>query len=98
MAKEVFVFPSSFAQQRLWFIDRLTPGTPAYNISSAVRLRGSLDLVAFNQSLDEIISRHEILRTTFGMVEGQPVQIIEPEMSLELAVTDLSHLPESEKD
>src|SRR5437588_10194189 len=57
--------PLSFAQQRLWFIDQLVPGNPVYNGSSAMRLAGPLNIAAFQESLNEIVRRHEILRTTF---------------------------------
>ena len=67
---EVFVFPASFAQQRLWFLARLAPGNPFYNVSTALRLTGSLNLIALKKAFNEIVRRHEILRTTFGLIEG----------------------------
>ena len=70
--------PLSFAQQRLWFIDQLDPGNSAYNFPAAVRLTGPLDLAALQKSLNEIVKRHEVLRTTFVTVEGRPVQVIDP--------------------
>src|SRR5437868_12599202 len=66
----------SFAQQRLWFIDQLEPGTSAYNIRLGFSLKGKLDKAAFEESLNEILRRHESLRTSFSAVNGQPVQII----------------------
>ena len=71
-SEEVFVFPASFAQQRLWFLDQLVPGNPFYNVSAAVRLSGQLSESALEQTFNEIVRRHEALRTTFAMVEGQP--------------------------
>ena len=68
----------SFAQQRLWFLDQLEPDSPTYNFPIAVRLTGSLNITALEQSLGEIVRRHEVLRTTFDAVAGQPVQIINP--------------------
>ena len=68
--------PLSFAQQRLWFLDRLEPGSSTYNIAAAVRLRGSLDEDALERSLHEVVRRHEVLRTTFPMHGGRPVQAI----------------------
>src|SRR5205085_12208688 len=68
--------PLSFAQQRLWILDQLQPHSPAYNIFVAVRLIGPLDLVALARSLDEIVRRHEALRTTFATLDGQQVQVI----------------------
>src|SRR6266487_5495400 len=66
----------SFAQQRLWFLDQLEPNNPFYNIPLIVRLTGQLNLEALQQSLKEIVGRHESLRTTFDFVDGAPVQII----------------------
>jgi hypothetical protein len=68
--------PLSFAQQRLWFLDQLEPNSSVYNISSAFRLSGALKISALEKSIDEIIRRHETLRTTFAVVNGQPVQVI----------------------
>jgi amino acid adenylation domain-containing protein len=91
-------FPLSFAQKRLWFIDQLEPGNPFYNIPGAVQLEGNLNIPALEQSLNEIVQRHEILRTTFTTVEGQPVQVIAPSLHLTIPVIDLSKLafPEQE--
>jgi acyl carrier protein len=90
--------PLSFAQQRLWFLDRLEPNSSAYNICSARRLKGPLDIGALEQSLNEIVRRHEALRTTFSILEGQPVQRISSSLSLALSVIDLSQLPESQRE
>ena len=90
--------PLSFAQQRLWFLDQLEPNSSAYNFLSAQRLNGSLDIGALDQSLNEIVRRHEALRTTFSTVGGQPVQKISPSLSLPLTLVDLSHLPDSERE
>ncbi|MEH2243500.1 non-ribosomal peptide synthetase [Nostoc sp.] len=76
---EVFVFPTSFAQQRLWFLDQLAPGNPFYNVSTALRLTGSLNFTALKQTFNEIVRRHETLRTTFIIIEQQPVQVIPAE-------------------
>ena len=78
------VYPLSFAQQRLWFLEQLEPGNTAYNISLALKLQGKLDILLLEQSLNEIIRRHEALRTTFTTVNGQPVQIIAPCLKLSL--------------
>ncbi len=91
-------FPLSFAQQRLWFLDQLEPGNPLYNNPAAIRLSGRLDLNALELSLNEIIRRHEILRTTFTMVDGQPVQIIAPNLRLALPVVNLQGMPEPSGD
>jgi amino acid adenylation domain-containing protein len=90
--------PLSFAQQRLWFLDQLMPGSIAYNMSGAVRLTGPLNVVALEQSLTEVLRRHEILRTTFRAVDGQPFQSIAPAKPFILPVTDLEPLPEAERE
>jgi len=89
--EEVFVFPTSFAQQRLWFLDQLVSGI-AYNVPIIVGLSGSLNLGALEQSFNAIVRRHEVLRTTFGVVEGQPVQMITPHLSVPLPLIDLQQL------
>src|SRR5687767_15967976 len=68
--------PLSFAQERLWFLDRLEPGSATYNIPAARRLGGALDESALERSLSEIVRRHEALRTVFAEVDGAPVQVI----------------------
>ena len=95
--RDVNCFPLSFAQARLWFLDQLEPGKPFYNISSALLLKGSLNLAALEQSFNEIIRRHEILRTSFRTVDGQPVQVIEPNLKLTLNLQDLRQLPPIER-
>jgi amino acid adenylation domain-containing protein len=90
--------PLSFAQQRLWFLDQMEPGNPLYNIPGAVRLKGSLDVVAFEQSFNEIVRRHEALRTTFKTVDGQPVQDIAPTLRLALPILDWRHLGDDERE
>jgi hypothetical protein len=81
--------PLSFAQQRLWFLDQMGPGSSTYNISAARRLRGALNMAALEQSLNEIVRRHEALRTTFATAEGQPIQI---------TMVDLRNLPKIERE
>src|SRR5918994_6812467 len=76
--EDAFIFPLSFAQQRLWFLHRLDPASPAYNIPAALRLRGRLDVAALQRSLAEIARRHEALRTTFAEMDGRPVQVVAP--------------------
>ncbi|HEV3051001.1 MAG TPA: amino acid adenylation domain-containing protein, partial [Longimicrobium sp.] len=82
--------PLSFAQERLWFIDRLEPGSTTYNIPAALRLTGALDERALERSLGEIVRRHEALRTVFAEVDGSPVQVISPFSGFALPVEDLS--------
>ena len=95
---EVFVFPASFAQQRLWFLSKLAPNNPFYNVSAAMRLTGNLNLLALQQTFNEIIRRHEVLRTTFAMEEGQLNQIIAEKVDIKLKLIDLQHLPTLEKE
>ncbi|MGD2147998.1 MAG: condensation domain-containing protein, partial [Anaerolineae bacterium] len=81
--------PLSFAQERLWFLDQLEPGNPVYNIPMALRLIGNLDVEALESSLNEIVRRHEVLRTTFVAQGGVPSQAIAPPLSLNLPIRDL---------
>ena len=81
--------PLSFSQQRLWFLDQLDPQNAAYNIPAAVRLQGSLNLPALERSLNEIVRRHEVLRTAFPSFDGKPLQIIEPAYELPVQLIDL---------
>ena len=90
--------PLSFAQQRLWFLDRIEPGNPTYNVPAAFRLAGELSVHALEQSLTEIARRHEVLRTIFSTVNGEQVQMILPPSHFSLAYTDLSDRPESERE
>jgi amino acid adenylation domain-containing protein len=85
--------PLSFAQQRLWVAHRVEPGSPAYNMPSPLRLRGALDGMALRQSLDELVRRHETLRTTFEERDGGPVQVVHPPAPGTLRMVDLSGLP-----
>lgn len=90
--------PLSFAQQRLWFLDQLEPGLVAYNIPAAVRLVGHVDVAVLNWSLNEIVRRHESLRTTFDSVAGPPVQIIAPALELSIRTVDLTYLPDKARE
>ncbi|HVG19909.1 MAG TPA: amino acid adenylation domain-containing protein [Blastocatellia bacterium] len=90
--------PLSFAQHRLWFIDQFEGGSYAYNMPGALKLSGRLDVAALEESLNQIIRRHEVLRTSFGVTDGRPSQIIAEDFTLQLPVADLSHLPRVERD
>ncbi|HYG65959.1 MAG TPA: condensation domain-containing protein, partial [Thermoanaerobaculia bacterium] len=90
--------PLSFAQQRLWFLDRFEPGGFAYNVPLAMRLAGPLDAGTLARCLDEVVRRHEVLRTTFAERGGSPVQVIAAELALPLPVIDLGRLPERERE
>ncbi|MEW5860343.1 MAG: condensation domain-containing protein, partial [Cyanobacteriota bacterium] len=95
---DIFVLPTSFAQARLWFLDQFEPGSPFYNIPAAVRLIGKLNVVALEQSLNEMVQRHEALRTTFAVEDGQPVQVIRASLTLNLPIIDLTALPASDRE
>jgi amino acid adenylation domain-containing protein len=90
--------PLSFAQQRMWFLHHLDPADPLYNIPIALRLTGELDLDVLGRALDEIVRRHESLRTTFEISDGVPAQVISRGERLNLAALDLSALPENERE
>ena len=87
----------SFAQQRLWFLHHLSPDSRSYNFLDAQRLHGSLNIIALEQSLSELIRRHEILRTTFPTIDGQPVQVIAPPTTLTLPIHNLQGLSVQEQ-
>ena len=90
--------PLSFAQQRLWFIEQLEPGSTAYHMPSVLRLRGPLDARVLERALGEVVRRHEALRTTFGESEGVPFQVVHPAGAARLEVTDLSRLAPAERE
>ena len=90
--------PLSFAQQRLWFLDQLIPNNPFYNIPVALHLTGSLNKAALEQSFNEIVRRHEALRTNFVIQSGQPVQLINPTLTITLPIIDLRQLPQDERE
>ena len=96
-ASRAAALPVSFSQQQLWFLYQLEPHNHFYNIPIALRLSGSINLIALERSFNEIVHRHEALRTTFSSWEGQPIQVIAPSVSVPLIFTDLSHLPMSEQ-
>jgi Condensation domain len=88
--RETTVFPLSFAQQQLWFLNQWLPDNSAYNELVAVRLCGRLNIVVFEQSLDAIIRRHEALRTTFSLIDGRPMQTIGAPAPIALLLIELS--------
>ncbi|MFN8598686.1 MAG: amino acid adenylation domain-containing protein [Anaerolineae bacterium] len=90
--------PLSFSQERLWFIDQLSPGNSAYNVSGAMRLKGQLNLAALKRSYQALVQRHEVLRTTFDTLDGRPVQIIAPALTLDVPLIDLRSLPPAERE
>ncbi|MCP4701299.1 MAG: amino acid adenylation domain-containing protein, partial [Gammaproteobacteria bacterium] len=85
--------PLSFGQERMWFVEQLAPGNPAYNIPDAVRFTGSLKPAVLERVFQEILRRHEVLRTAFTMADGKTVQVIAADAALRLPITDLQRLP-----
>ena len=90
-------YPLSYAQQRLWFVEQLEPGTAAYNIPCALKLAGSLDRAALQRSLNEIVRRHETLRTSVIVHQDKPVQKIAPELELAVEERDLRDVPAGQR-
>ena len=90
--------PLSFAQQRLWFLNQLEPANPVYNRPLALRLTGTLEAEVIERSINEIVQRHEILRTNFQDNGDGPVQIIAPRLTVDLPIIDLTHLPADERE
>lgn len=91
-------FPLSFAQERLWFLDQLEPANPVYNLSAAFRLKIPINAEILQQSVNAIVQRHAILRTTFTAVEGRPMQVVTPTATLAMPVVDLRDLPATERE
>ena len=94
----VYIFPASFAQRSLWFLDHLMPGSSLYNMHTGVRMFIDLNVIAFEQSINEVVRRHEALRTVFNAVDGEPVQVVAPFLDIDLTITDLRHLDEGERE
>lgn len=90
--------PLSFAQQRLWFLNRLGTDDGVYNVVKAFRLTGHLDPAILERCLNELVNRHEILRTTFTTVDEQPVQVIKPALVIPLTIIDLTHISDTERE
>jgi amino acid adenylation domain-containing protein len=90
IGREAFIFPTSFAQERLWFLDRLEPESTAYNVPLLLSLKGELDVAALERAVSGLVTRHDALRTTFHEEDGIPHQLVWPEMSLPLDFVDVS--------
>jgi non-ribosomal peptide synthetase component F/thioesterase domain-containing protein len=98
LSEEVFVFPTTEAQRRFWLLDQLKPGNPALNVPLAARLTGRLDRPILERTVNEILRRHEILRTSFRSLDHEVVQIIHPEKIITLDSHDITGLPDSERE
>jgi amino acid adenylation domain-containing protein len=88
----------SFLQESLWFLDQMEPGSTAYSMPEAFRLTGPLEVEAFRRAVEELVRRHEALRTTFSMVDGEPVQVIAPEGNCHVPLVDLSDIAEGQRE
>jgi len=90
--------PLSFPQERIWFLEQLSPGNLAYNAQATIRLRGPLDAEVLGATITEVVRRHEIFRTAFSTIDGVPVQEVRPPMTVPLPVVDLQDVPEAEQE
>lgn len=97
-AQELFILPASLGQERYWDLDCLQPGNPTWIVAVRFRLQGPLNTDWLARAFNDIIRRHESLRTTFRRIDGQLMQLIRPELTIEVPVTDLRMLPKSEHD
>src|ERR1700754_2453489 len=96
--EDVFVAPASFAQQRLWFLHQLDPASTAYNMTAAVRVEGRLDFEALERTFDEIVRRHESLRTSFTMIDEELMQVVTPHQQLHIDRINLRAVPHEERE
>ena len=94
---EILTFPTTFAQRRLWFLEQLGDLKAAYNIRQSLHFTGLLNRAALQKALTEIVQRHETLRTTFKLIDGEPWQVINPNSAVVMKLFNLEHLAESEK-
>src|SRR6185503_3444179 len=88
----------SFDQERIWIVDQMEPGNPAYNIFSVSHLSGRLDTSLMERAFNEVVRRHEVLRTTFTAIDGEPRQVISPSVFIPLELVDLRAMPADERE
>src|SRR2546423_15622898 len=88
LGEPLYRFPATLAQQALWYLDRLEPGDPAWNIAVRFRLRGPLNIPAFERAINEVVRRHEVLRTTFSVLDHAPVQIVHQTAAIPMPADD----------
>ena len=98
MAEDSFLFPASFSQQRLWFLDQIMPGTAVYNMSTVTRYPFAINTDIFKKCINEIVRRHESLRTTFKALNGQPFQLVAGSLIVDMPVYDLSGLAREDQE
>ncbi|MTJ48116.1 non-ribosomal peptide synthetase [Dolichospermum sp. UHCC 0259] len=94
-SRDTQTFPLSFAQQRLWFFSQLEPESSAYNIPAAIQLAGRLNVLALENSINQIVHRHHILRTNFQVINSEPVQVIRAETNLQIPIIVLENISEN---
>jgi non-ribosomal peptide synthetase component F/thioesterase domain-containing protein len=97
-AEEVFVLPASLIQERLWGLDRMNPGNPTWSVPVRFRLQGLLDPALLERAFNQIMQRHEVLRTTFTVVDGQPAQVVKPSLQIKVPLVDLRLFAKPERD
>jgi hypothetical protein len=90
--------PLSFAQQQIWLHAQMVPGIPIYNEPVTIHRRGTLNVDALKRALTEIVRRHEAWRTSFSLLDGEPVQVIEPPGPVPLRIADLRAIADSQKE
>src|ERR1051325_11675099 len=96
-APDLFAFPVSSAQKRIWFLEQFRPGTPLNHLPIAARMQGPLDAALLELALNQIVRRHEILRTSFEFHDQQPTQVVAPGLTLPLPIVELGSLPASNR-
>ncbi|BCY09675.1 non-ribosomal peptide synthetase [Actinoplanes sp. L3-i22] len=97
-SERVYAFVASSGQRGLWFVDQISPGSPFYNMHLGTRIAAAVDVPALERALNEMVRRHESLRTAFREVDGEPTQLVRPELRIPLPVTDLTALPAAERE
>jgi non-ribosomal peptide synthetase component F/thioesterase domain-containing protein len=97
-SEDVFVLPTSLGQDRFWGLDRMKPGNPTWAVPVRFRLLGALNIEFVRRAFNEIVQRHEVLRSIFSVEDGKPVQVIRPSLRIDVPVTDLRHLAKPERD
>lgn len=98
LGEPLYRFPTTIAQESFWYLDRLAPGNPCWNIAVRFRITGTLDVSRLARAINEIVRRHEILRTTFSLMDGALVQLVHADATIPLPVDDLSHLTAGARD
>jgi NRPS condensation-like uncharacterized protein len=88
--EEVFVFPASYGQKRMWFLDQFEPGSPYYNIPVAFKIKGKFSEKEFIDTIEYMVKRHESFRTTFTVIKGDPHQVISPNLKIDIPIIDIS--------